>query len=103
MRKAAVTAYPDPNHHYRINIKAVVAHSNRVTVAVALFSMKLSIEDITFRLQWKPESVQHYIRPQTVPLLRLQQGLGLQGVHIVCPIENPDPYPNHDLQDRANR
>jgi len=24
--------------------------------------MKLSIEDIAFRLRWKPESVQHYIR-----------------------------------------
>jgi len=62
MRQAVTTAYPDPLHYYRINIKAVVAHSNRVTAAVALFSMKLSIEDIAFRLRWKPESVQHYIR-----------------------------------------
>ena len=62
MRQAVKAAYPDPLHYYRINIKAVVAHSNRVTAAVALFSMKLSIEDIAFRLRWKPESVQHYIR-----------------------------------------
>jgi len=40
---------------------------------------------------------------QTVLLLRLQQGLGLQGVHIVCPMENPDPHPNHRSQDHANR
>jgi len=62
MRQAVKAAYPDPLHCYRINIKAVVAHSNRVTAAVALFSMKLPIEDIAFRLRWKPESVQHYIR-----------------------------------------
>ena len=61
MRQAVQAAYPDPNHCYRINIKAVITHSNRVTAAVALFSMTLSIEDIAFRLQWKPESVQHYI------------------------------------------
>ena len=62
MRQAVLSAYPDPTHYYCINIKSVVAHSNRVTAAVALFSLKLSIEDIAFRLRWKPESVQHYIR-----------------------------------------
>jgi len=62
MRKAVQAAYPDPNHCYRINIKAVVTHSNQVAATVALFSMKLSIEDIAYRLRWKPESVQHYIR-----------------------------------------
>jgi len=58
MRQAVRAAYPDPLHYYRINIKAVVAHSNQVTAAVALFSMKLSIEDTAFQLRWK----QHYIR-----------------------------------------
>ena len=48
---------------------------------------------------WKAWS----LSPHTVLLLRLQQGLGLQGVHIVCPMENPGPCPNRDLQDRANR
>jgi len=41
--------------------------------------------------------------PQTVPLVRLQQGLGLQGVHIVCPTENLDPNQNLGLRDRSNR
>jgi hypothetical protein len=62
MRDAVRAAYPDPNHYYRLNIKAVVAHSNRVTAAVALYANKMSIEEIAFRLRWKPESVQHYIR-----------------------------------------
>jgi len=62
MRQAVTAACPNPLHHHRINIKAVIAHSNRVTAAEALFSMKLSIEDVAFRLRWKPESVQRCIR-----------------------------------------
>jgi len=62
MRAAARAAYPDPNHYYQLNINAVVAHSNRVTAAVALYATKMSIEEIAFRLRWKPDSVQHYIR-----------------------------------------
>jgi len=37
MQKAVQAVYSDPNHHYRINIKAVVAHSNRVMVKAGQF------------------------------------------------------------------
>jgi len=43
------------------------------------------------------------LSPQTVALLRLQQGLRLQGVQIVCPTENPDPYQNLGRRGHANR
>jgi len=62
VHQAVVTAYPDPTRHYRVNIKAIVAHSNRVAAAVALCLVKLTIEEIAFRPRWKPDSDQHYIR-----------------------------------------
>jgi len=55
-------AYPDPNHYYRLNRAAIVAHSNRVTAAVALYANGRPIPKIAFRLRWKPELVEHYIR-----------------------------------------
>ena len=55
-------AHPDPNHYYRLNRAAIVAHSNRVTAAVALYANGRPIPEIAFRLRWKPESVEHYIR-----------------------------------------
>ena len=62
LRKACVTAYPDPAHFYRQNISRIVAHSNRVTAAVALNNMRVSIPEIAFRLRWKEPSVSHYLR-----------------------------------------
>ena len=62
MRLSVDLAYPDPTHYYRLNRSAVVAHSNRVTAAVALYANGRPIADIAFRLRWKPESVEHYIR-----------------------------------------
>jgi len=62
MRKSVDLAYPDPTHYYRIHRAAVVAHSNRVTAAVALYANGRPIPDIAFCLRWKPESVEHHIR-----------------------------------------
>jgi len=44
-------AYPDPNHYYRLNRAAIVAHSNRVTAAVALHANGRPIPEIAFRLR----------------------------------------------------
>lgn len=62
MRLICRKAYPDPKHYMHINTPNIVAHSNRVTAAVALYAMKHSIPEIAFRLRWKPESVEYYLR-----------------------------------------
>jgi hypothetical protein len=62
MREACILAYPDITHYMRIHIHCIVAHSNRVTAAVALANAGLSIDAIAFRLRWSPASVQHYLR-----------------------------------------
>ena len=62
MRDACRKAYPDPKHFLRINITRLVAHSNRVTAAVALFVQGWTIERIADRLRWTPASVKHYLR-----------------------------------------
>jgi len=62
MRKSVDLAYPNPTHCYRIHWAAVLTHTNRVTAAIALYANGRPIPDIAFRLRWKPESVEHYIR-----------------------------------------
>jgi len=62
MRMSVDFAYPDLNHYFRLNRAAFVAHSNCVTAAVALYANGRPIPEIAFRLRWKPESVEHYIR-----------------------------------------
>jgi hypothetical protein len=62
MRAACLAAYPDATHYMRLNIHRLVAHSNRVTAAVALRAAGLSIEDIAYRLRWKAASVETYLR-----------------------------------------
>jgi hypothetical protein len=62
MRAMVVETYPDPAHFLRVHIKCIVAHSNRVTAAVALRRAGWDIPDIAERLRWKPESVGHYLR-----------------------------------------
>ena len=62
VRDACRKAYPDPKHFLRINITRLVAHSNRVTAAVALYVQGWTIERIADRLRWTPASVKHYLR-----------------------------------------
>jgi hypothetical protein len=62
MRAACKAAYPDAKHYMRIHINRLVSHSNRVTAAVALRAAGQSIADIAFRLRWKAESVETYLR-----------------------------------------
>ena len=62
MRSVCLEAYPDKNHYYNINYMAIDAHSARVTAAVALSQAGIDKADIAFRLRWKPESVDHYLR-----------------------------------------
>jgi hypothetical protein len=62
MQTACLGAYPDATHYLRIHIKRLVSHSNRVTAAVALRAAGLSIPDIAYRLRWKAESVETYLR-----------------------------------------
>lgn len=62
MRHMVVLTYPDANHFLRKNIKCIVAHSNRVTAAVALRRAGWDIPAIAHRLRWRPESVDHYLR-----------------------------------------
>jgi hypothetical protein len=46
-------------------VQRIVSHSNRVTAAVALRRQGADIPTIAFRLRWKPESVDHYLRECT--------------------------------------
>jgi hypothetical protein len=62
MRATCLATYPDPEHFLHKNVNRIVAHSLRVTAAVALFNMGHSIEEIAYRLRWQPQSVQHYLR-----------------------------------------
>jgi hypothetical protein len=62
MRKVVIQAYPDENHYLRINIAGIVAHSCRVTAAVALRAAGLDIDTIATRLRWSRESVDTYLR-----------------------------------------
>ena len=62
MRATCLATYPDPEHFLHKNVNRIVAHSLRVTAAVALFNMGYSIEGIAYRLRWQPQSVQHYLR-----------------------------------------
>jgi hypothetical protein len=65
MRAICVDTYPDPQHFLRQRLHCFVSHSNRVTAAVALRRAGCDIPTIAFRLRWKPESVDHYLRECT--------------------------------------
>jgi hypothetical protein len=73
MRQAVVDAYPNPSHHLRQHILQIDSHSNRVTAAVALSNAGLSIDEIAFRLRWKPASVDHYLRDCPTAVGRLTE------------------------------
>ena len=61
VRKICIIAYPDENHYLRVNITSLVAHSNRVTDAMALPAMGKSIEEIAFHIRWAKKSVEYYL------------------------------------------
>ncbi|GKY92329.1 hypothetical protein MPSEU_000204000 [Mayamaea pseudoterrestris] len=71
MRKAVEGAYPDPAHFLRQNITRIVAHSNRVTAAVALANANMSEDEIAYRLRWSPPSVKHYLRECSIKINEL--------------------------------
>jgi hypothetical protein len=62
MRQACIDAYPDTDHYMRRHVLRIDSHSNRVTAAVALANAGVPVDEIAFRLRWKPESVDHYLR-----------------------------------------
>jgi hypothetical protein len=62
MHHACISAYPDPDHYLRRNMKCIVAHSNRATAAVCLQQGGAQNDEIAFRLRWKPGSVPTYLR-----------------------------------------
>jgi len=66
IRRMVELAYPDPDHIHRQNIQRFVAHSIRVTGAVALKNAGWSNEDIAHRLRWTVEAVDHYLREVSV-------------------------------------
>ena len=62
VREACRRAYPDKKHFLRVHIDRLVAHSNRVTAAVALKLQGWSEEEIVDRIRWTVASVKHYLR-----------------------------------------
>ena len=62
LRSTCLRTYPDKNHYLHKNHKQIMAHSVRVTAAVALHTAGQSFDTIAFRLRWSAQSVQHYIR-----------------------------------------
>ena len=62
MRSVCLETYPDPQHYYHINYKCIDGHAVRVTAAMVLFAAGVPKEVIAFRLRWKVESVDHYLR-----------------------------------------
>jgi len=67
MRRACKEAFP-PEHFLHQNVHLLVAHSTRVTAAVALYNSGLSIAAIAYRLRWSEPSVTHYIREATTQI-----------------------------------
>jgi hypothetical protein len=62
LRATCLRTYPDKSHYMNIHHKCIMAHSVRVTAAVALYMAGESYETIAFRLRWSVDSVRHYIR-----------------------------------------
>ena len=61
LAEACFLAHPDENHYLRIHINTLVAHSFRVTAAVALHT-GVPIDVITVRLRWNSDAVKVYLR-----------------------------------------
>jgi hypothetical protein len=62
LRATCLRTYPDKNHYMNKKCQCIMAHSVRVTAAVALYTAGQTFDTIAFRLRWSVQSVQHYIR-----------------------------------------
>jgi hypothetical protein len=62
LRLTCLRTYTDKNHYMNKHHERIMAHSVRVTAAVALYTAGESFDTIAFRLRWSAQSVQHYIR-----------------------------------------
>jgi hypothetical protein len=82
MRRVCLKTYPNPNHEIHQQIQQIVAHSNRVTAAVALHNAGMSIDDIAARIRWSRESVLHYLRENGITIDK-QTSLALYGALIL--------------------
>ena len=71
LRMTCTHTYTDPHHYMHQRKMHIMAHSVRVTAAVALHANKVSFDTIAFRLRWSVPSVQHYIRENSQNLADL--------------------------------
>ena len=62
LAEACFMAHPDVNHYLRLHSDKLVAHSLRVTAAVALHNAGVPIDVITVRLRWNSDAVKVYLR-----------------------------------------
>ena len=62
LAEACFLAHPDENHYLRIHINKLVAHSFRVTAAVALHNAGVPIDVITVGLRWNSDAVKVDLR-----------------------------------------
>ena len=62
LRQACLEAYPNPHNYHRRHAHLLVAHSTRVTAAVALWNVQVPLPQIAFRLRWQEDSIKHYLR-----------------------------------------
>ena len=62
LAEACFLAHPDKNHYLWLHINKLVAHSFRVTAAVALHNAGVPIDVITVRLRWNSDAVKVYLR-----------------------------------------
>ena len=62
LAEACFLAHPDENHYLRLHSNKLVAHSFRVTAAVALHNAGVPIDVITVRLRWNSDAVKVYLR-----------------------------------------
>ena len=82
LRQATISAYPNPTHYLRQHLHAIRSHSCRVTAAVCLDMMGVSIPAIAHRLRWVEASVTHYIRESQVHVDQLTVN-GFKGARVL--------------------
>ena len=77
LAEACFLAHPDENHYLRIHSNKLVAHSFRVTAAVALHNAGAHIDVITVRLRWASDAVKVYLRGSE----KLARTLSFKAIH----------------------